>query len=449
MKSSGIGGQAVLEGVMMKHGNRYAVAVRKPDKQIEIKIDEYKGIRDKIPFFRLPVLRGIAAFVESLVLGIRTLTYSSSFYEEESTENKKEVSKAKETLTDIGVVGLSILMAVAIFVLLPLFLSQLLGQFIKSDTLQLAMEGVLRIVMFIAYVALISKMNDIKRVFMYHGAEHKCINCVENGEELTVVNVRKQSRCHKRCGTSFMLVVMLVSFVLFMFIRVDAVWLRYILRIILIPVIAGISFEFIQLAGNSENKLVNILSRPGLWMQGLTTREPDDSMIKVAITSVEAVFDWRAYQEKEGIAKYKKLTAKKEAKKSNGKKKVSGKTQKDISPAIIKEAVTTERIAAEHVSAEDDFAAAEEFSSLDKVLDFSAAASTAADEKNRREQPLEEAVAAKERQQGLKNKVRAGHDSEIIQEMAAPNEEEEDEVLRALDKFFVYKGDKADADAKK
>lgn len=397
MKSSGIGGQAVLEGVMMKNKERYAVAVRKPDNQIEVKTDEFHGVGERMKLFRLPVFRGVAAFAESLVLGIRALTYSSGFYED--GEEEKAASKTKETLMDIGVVALSVVLAVVIFILLPLLLSSLLGRLISSETLKLVFEGGLRIAMFVAYVALISKMNDIKRVFMYHGAEHKCINCVESGEELTVANVRRQSRRHRRCGTSFLLVVMLVSFVLFMFIRVDAVWLRYVLRIVLIPVIAGISYEFIRLAGNSDGRVAAALSKPGLLLQGLTTKEPDDSMIEVAIASVEAVFDWQAYQEKEGIAK----------RRPSGKKKKHGGTRAPEKKAK---------------AAQDG-----ELASLDRVFD---AGQTAAED---------ESAAAAESRADLKNKVHARMDASA-NAMMAPVEEEDDDILRALDRFFVYEGEK-------
>lgn len=420
MKSSGIGGQAVLEGVMMKNGSQYAVAVRKPDKEIEIKKDTFQSWKEKIGLFKLPVFRGIAAFAESLILGIRTLNYSASFYEEEEDTKKKEASKTKESLMDAGVVILAVLMAVAIFILFPLFISNLLGKVIKSQTLQLLFEGILRILMFIGYVALISKMEDIRRVFMYHGAEHKCINCIERGYELTVSNVRKQSRCHKRCGTSFMLLVMLVSFVLFMFIRVEAVWLRYVLRIVLIPVISGISYEFIRLAGNSDNKLVNLISKPGLWMQGLTTKEPDDSMIEVAIASVEAVFDWQEYQTKEGIARY-KVHGKKHSGKGSKGKNAMGKQEE--SPAV------QGNIPANASRLEPVLAEQEELASLDKVFTMPGQ-NVAADE----------IAAAQEKQADLKQKVRAGFD--VTESMSAPVEEEEDEVLRALDHFFVYEGEK-------
>lgn len=303
MKSSGIGGQAVLEGVMIKNKDRYAVAVRKPDNQIEVKTDEFHSIAERVGLFRLPFFRGMAIFIESLFLGIRTLSDSSSFYEEKEKGNQKGSLKAGETMTDIGVIALFVLMAIAIFILVPLLFSNLLGHLVNSETLELVLEGILRVVMFIAYVVLISRLEDVKRVFMYHGAEHKCINCIESGQELTVANVRRQERCHRQCGMGFILLVMLISFVLFMFIRVDAAWLRYVLRIVLIPLIAGISYEFVRLAANGEGKLAAILNKPCLLLQGLTTREPDDSMIEVAIEAVNTVFDWEAYQEEEGIAK--------------------------------------------------------------------------------------------------------------------------------------------------
>ena len=213
----------------------------------------------------------------------------------DATDTKEKKSGAAESIAVGGTVALSILMAVAIFIVLPYFLSMLFSHYVLNESLLAIVEGVLRIVIFVAYIAGISAMKDIRRVYMYHGAEHKCINCIERGRELTVKNVRKSSRLHKRCGTSFLLFVMLVSIVLFLFIWVQNPLLRLGLRILLIPVIAGISYELIRLAGRSDNFLVRIISAPGMWLQRLTTKEPDDSMIEVAIASVEAVFDWKAY----------------------------------------------------------------------------------------------------------------------------------------------------------
>ncbi len=305
MRPSGIGGQAVIEGVMMKNKNHYAVAVRKPNDEIVIENSEYHSIADKNKFFRLPIIRGMVAFIDSMSLGMKTLGYSASFYEEEDEAEPSKMEKAmgkvfKEKAESV-VMGITVviamILAIGIFMILPWFLADLLRKQINNEILQALIEGAIRLVIFILYVSAISMMQDIKRVYMYHGAEHKTINCVENGLPLTVENVRKQSRQHKRCGTSFMLYVMLISILLFMCIRVDQPVLRVVLRILLVPVIAGISYEFIKLAGRSNSKIMGILSRPGMWLQGLTTKEPDDTMIEVAIASVEAVFDWKAFLE--------------------------------------------------------------------------------------------------------------------------------------------------------
>lgn len=301
MRSSGIGGQAVLEGVMMKNKSDYAVAVRKPDGEITVMHGKSKSMSENSVFFRLPIIRGVVRFVESLVLGMRTLTYSASFYEDEEEVKKKspkndEKKDSKESVETILTVVLSIVLAIGIFMVLPFFLSQLLRSVVTSNTALAAIEGVIRIVLFVGYVLAISLMQDIKRVFMYHGAEHKSINCIENGLELTVGNVRRQSKHHRRCGTSFLLIVMFISIVLFMFIHFENIWLRMAVRILLVPVIAGISYEFIRFAGNTDNKIVAILSKPGMLLQRLTTREPDDKMIEVAIAAIEEVFDWQEYQ---------------------------------------------------------------------------------------------------------------------------------------------------------
>lgn len=299
-----------MEGVMMKNQEKYAVAVRKPDHEIEVKVSEYTGIIRNKKIRNMPILRGVFSFIESLVLGMQTLTYSASFFEDEEVDKKKkepmteeerrrqeQKEKKQENAMMGGTVVLSIVLAVAVFMMLPYYLSTLFQKVITSQWVIALLEGVIRLVIFIGYVALISLMKDIRRVYMYHGAEHKCINCIEHGMDLTVDNVRKSSRFHKRCGTSFLLIVMLVSILFFMFIRVDSPILRVVLRLLLIPVIAGVSYEFIRLAGRSDNAVVNLLSKPGLWLQGLTTKEPDDEMIKVGIASVEAVFDWKPYVE--------------------------------------------------------------------------------------------------------------------------------------------------------
>ena len=316
MRYSGIGGQAVMEGVMMKNQEKYAVAVRKPDQEIVVETSTYEGLIKNKKIRNMPILRGVFSFIESLVLGMKTLTFSASFFEEEeeeksgsrkaekragaqkpapTEEEQKKKEKRQENALMGGTVAISIVLAVAIFMVLPYYISVFFQRFITSQTLLALLEGVIRLTIFIGYVAAISLMPDIKRVYMYHGAEHKCINCIEQGMDLTVENVRKSSRLHKRCGTSFLLIVMLISIVFFLFIRVDNRILQLLLRLVLIPVIAGVSYEFIRLAGSSDHMLVNLFSKPGLLLQRITTREPDDSMIEVGIASVEAVFDWKAY----------------------------------------------------------------------------------------------------------------------------------------------------------
>lgn len=304
MRYSGIGGQAVMEGVMMKNGDKYAVAVRKPDHEIEVMTKDYKGILKGDKWKKVPMVRGVLNFIDSLVLGMSTLMYSASFFEEEEEVQEKEKKKkseknpeAKEKALMGGTVIFSVVMAVAIFMVLPYYLSQIFQRFIDSETIVAIIEGVLRLAIFVGYILLISRMKEIQRVFMYHGAEHKCINCIEHGQELNVENVRKSSKEHKRCGTSFLMFVVVISIILFLFIRVDSHVLKLVIRLLLVPVIAGLSYELLRAAGRSDNPIINLISKPGLWMQGLTTKEPDDEMIEVGIASVEAVFDWKTYVE--------------------------------------------------------------------------------------------------------------------------------------------------------
>ncbi len=289
-----------MEGVMMKNKDHYAVAVRKPDHEIIVEKREYAGICKNNVIRNLVFIRGIINFLESMILGMSCLTFSASFFEEEEEETgteEKEKNSKKERLEMGMTIGMSIVLALAIFMVLPFYLSLLFQKFISSETVVILIEGAMRLIIFLAYILLISRMEDIKRVFMYHGAEHKCINCIEHGMELTVENVRKSSREHKRCGTSFLFFVVLITIIATMFIRVDSRVLRLVLRLAIVPLIAGISYEIIRLAGRSENVLINILSKPGLWMQKLTTKEPDEEMIEVGIASVEAVFDWKEYLE--------------------------------------------------------------------------------------------------------------------------------------------------------
>ena len=298
-----IGGQAVIEGVMMKNMDRYAVSVRKPNGKIETKVEECVSFAEKHPLFQLPVFRGMANFLESMVIGMKTLNYSASFYEdeEEQTESRTEQllekilgEKAEKIIMGIVLV-FSLAISIGLFMILPYIASEALGKLIRNEYMILFMEGIIRIAIFLGYIVLISRMEDIKRVFMYHGAEHKTINCLEAGVPLTPENVDNFSRLHKRCGTSFIFIVMIISMVFFFFIRVDTIWLRIVLRLLFLPLVAGVSYEFIRLAGSSDHPLVQIFSKPGLALQKLTTKEPDHSMIEVAIASVEGVFDWREY----------------------------------------------------------------------------------------------------------------------------------------------------------
>ena len=303
MKYSGIGGQAVIEGIMMMNRNDYAVAVRRPDGEIEIKKDKYESITTKAKILSLPFIRGVFRFADSMILGMKTLTYSASFFEDDEEEEPGRFEKfldrvfgeKLESVIMSIVMVLSFILAIGIFMILPLVIASFFKSFITSEHVMAVLEGVIRIAIFIAYIKLVSRMEDIRRTFMYHGAEHKCINCVEHGHPLTVENVRASSKEHKRCGTSFILIVMIISILFFMVIRIDNIGLRMLSRIILIPVIAGVSYEILQLAGRSNSKFMDLVSRPGMWMQGLTTTEPDDSMIEVAIPATEAVFDWKEY----------------------------------------------------------------------------------------------------------------------------------------------------------
>ena len=348
MKYSNIGGQAVMEGVMMRNGDRYAVAVRTSGGEIAVKTEEYHSLIPGEKVQKIPIIRGMFSFVDSLVLGMSSLMYSADFFAEETDEEleerlsgeQKKAEKKAEALRAKGredeaekvlekqrekagteraqhaaavsgspeaekkddngalmglTVAFSIVISVALFIMLPYFLSSGLRMVTKSELLISTCEAILRMAIFLGYILLISRMKEIQRTFMYHGAEHKCINCIEHGMELNVENVRKSSRQHKRCGTSFLLYVMVISIIFFMFIRFDSPVLRIVVRLLLVPVVAGVSYEIIRFAGRCDNAFVNVISKPGLALQGMTTKEPDDSMIEVGIASVEAVFDWKKY----------------------------------------------------------------------------------------------------------------------------------------------------------
>ena len=315
MKQVRIGGQAVLEGIMMKGPASYSLAVRKPDGEIAVEVTSYRSFSERKKLNRIPILRGIINFIESLYIGIKTLMASSEYFEDEEEEGEKDQKKKKKEKEDsarnsgsgkeeksnkgymIGTLIFSLIFAIGIFVLLPSFLAGLLLKVTDQQWISNLVEGILRLAIFIGYVALISKLEDIRRTFMYHGAEHKAINCLEAGDDLTPENVLKHTRFHKRCGTSFVFIVMIISIIVFMFVQTEIMWLRLLSRILLIPVIAGLSYEVLQYAGRHENACSRIMSAPGLWVQRLTTKEPDRSMAEVAIWAVEQVIDVSEYLE--------------------------------------------------------------------------------------------------------------------------------------------------------
>ena len=290
-----IGGQAVMEGVMMRGPKSYAVAVRKPDGEIIVDTKELPN-KKKNWFVKLPIVRGCINFVQSLVLGTKTLMYSAEFVDmEEEQPSKfdkwledKLGDKIKDVVIYVSVI-LSLFLSVGLFILLPTWIVGFTKYFIESSILKSLVEGVVRILIFLIYLWAVSKMNEIKRVFQYHGAEHKTIACYEAGLELTVDNARTMSRLHPRCGTSFLLIVMVVSIIFFSFLRWDNVIIRSLTRIALLPVVAGISYEIIKFAGKHDNWLTRIIGFPGLCLQKITTNEPDDSQLEVAIASMKAV----------------------------------------------------------------------------------------------------------------------------------------------------------------
>ena len=300
-----IGGQAVIEGVMMRGPKETAIAVRKPDGEIIVEKKPINSFVQKYKLNKIPIVRGVFSFFESLIEGTKALMFSAEFYDIEDEEDKKK----KETMTEdeqsaykkkndkimTGAIFISVAVAlvfgVAVFMLLPTFLIGLLRDFMQLDNNLFAtfLEGLLRIFIFVVYILLVSKMNDIKRVFQYHGAEHKTIFCYESGDDLTIENVKKQKRLHPRCGTSFLILVMIISIILFSFISWENPVQRILIRLALLPVVAGISYEFIKFAGRHDGIFVKIISAPGMWLQKITTAEPDEKQIEVAITSLGAV----------------------------------------------------------------------------------------------------------------------------------------------------------------
>lgn len=301
---SGIGGQAVLEGIMMKNGDKCAVAVRKADGTIDVQTMDYKGGIPKNWFTTLPFVRGVVNFIDSLMLGMKSLNFSADAsmegIEEEPGKFEKWLKKcfgdkANDLIMTVTMI-FSVIIAIGLFMVLPYAISALMGIWIHNKVVLSVAEAVMRLAIFLSYVILIGQLQDIKRLYMYHGAEHKCIDCIEKGRYLDVSGVKRSKRLHPRCGTSFLLYVMVISCVLFFFINVDNPLLRLGLRLLLVPVIAGIAYEFIRLAGRFDNGFTRLLAMPGLMVQRITTKEPTEDMIEVAIKAVEAVFDWDAFQ---------------------------------------------------------------------------------------------------------------------------------------------------------
>ena len=296
-----IGGQALIEGILMRGPEKQAIVVRSPEGLVT-KVEELTLIKDKYPILGLPILRGAVTFLDSMIRGVKALMFSADYFPDDEAaqpskldlwlEKHVPAEKLQNVLVWVSVL-LSLGMTLVLFMLLPTFVAGLFRA--QNAALHNLIEGVIKVAIFLAYLILCSKQKDVRRVFCYHGAEHKTIFCYEAGLPLTVENARIQPKHHPRCGTSFLIIVMLISILFFMVVRVDNVLLRMASRIILVPVIAGVSYEFLRLAGRSDNPIVNLLSKPGLWMQNLTTSEPDNSMIEVAIAAVEAVFDWKAY----------------------------------------------------------------------------------------------------------------------------------------------------------
>ena len=293
---SGIGGQAVIEGIMMRNGEKYAVAVRRPDGKVDIDTQTHKQFMQGSVILKIPFVRGMFVFIDSLMLGTRALNYSADVYDsEEAKDSGTSGSGAMDGFMNTVVMILAFALAIGLFIVLPTYLASIFEKSIRNPSLVSVIEGAIRIVVFILYMFVIGFMKDMRTIYRYHGAEHKCINCIERGKVLNVENVKKASRFHRRCGTSFMYISVFISIIIFFFIRVEYIPLRLLIRVLLIPVVLGISYEILRLAGKSENIFVYMITAPGIWFQHLTTREPDAKQIEVAIASVEAVFDWKKY----------------------------------------------------------------------------------------------------------------------------------------------------------
>ena len=295
--STSMGGQAVIEGVMMKGPRSYAIAIRKASGEILVHREQLKGIDKKYPIFKLPVFRGMFALIDTMVLGVKALAFSAEQAEMEGGMEPSRFDKFLERVfkdkaeqaTIYFSVFLSLVLTVGLFIVLPTFLVRFLSFAVGGTVLMNLMEGLFRIGIFLVYLLAVSRMKDIRRVFEYHGAEHKTIHCYEHGEDLTPENAARHPRLHPRCGTSFLLIVLVVSIIMFSFIGWPNMAVRIISRILLMPLVGGISYEIIKISGRSQLKIARIINTPGLMFQGFTTREPDDSQIEVAIEAMKNV----------------------------------------------------------------------------------------------------------------------------------------------------------------
>lgn len=437
MKPSGIGGMAVTEGVMMKNKEKYAIAVRKSNKEIVVEKGTHNDFSDKVKLFKLPIFRGMLAFVDSVVIGVKAINYSTSIIEEDETKQVGQKGNTKKTTTAsdntsnpllmVLAVVVSIIASVALFMVLPVLLTQLFSRFIMNTVVLAVLEAFVRVSVFVVYGILASRMPEIKRAFMYHGAEHKVLNCLENGFELTVENVKWQSKLHKRCKTSFIFLVLLLSIIIFLVLPAGNLAWRIISRIILLPIIAGFSYEFILIAGKSENKAIDILSKPVFWMQGLTTREPEDSMIEVAIASVSAVFDWKLFLD---------VATTKESKK-NKKAKSNAKLRNQKQKVIDK--VENEDILEEELMDEEFLVDMTNIKSLDEAT-IMAEVELTEDTDAGQDVAITEESSAKIRGKSAlsgENSRRRIYNPVTFKPVRTSNDDEEDdEILKALDKFF-------------
>lgn len=444
MKPSGIGGMAVIEGVMMRNKDEYAIAVRKPDNEIVLEKIEYKNFSNKVKLFKLPIFRGMLAFVDSMVIGLKVISFSSSFIEEEeeSQKEKKEESGKVSALLIFFAVLASLALSISLFMVFPVLIASLFTKWIESNFLLSLMEGILRLLIFIGYILFATRMKEIKRMFMYHGAEHKTINCLENGFELTLENVKWQSKTHKRCGTSFMLFVMIISLVFFVIIRPETLLWKILSRILLVPIIAGTSYEFIRFAGKSENVVINFISKPGLWMQALTTKEPDDDMIEVAIQSVDAVFDWKGFlaegEEKadkpKEVSKAKKNTEAVKTKEADPVKQTEKTKESDLVKQTEKAKTTDSAKKAVKAKATNSAKQTVKANDADADKDADVINETKKTNKVKNETSIKNNEAAKSEYAAA---------NEIL--IASPKndyEEEDDEILKALDKYLDFDEEK-------